>query len=176
MQVYPDANEVLYRACALKLESAVQPGKKESGTMRSEPKRSVEADEFVLRDTNGLMRAALKMTADGPCLFFYDHREKIRAGLVGGRNAPRLFLLDRDGKPRTSLGLAAGDSAEKRYQALAAATGQLVWTTDAAGEVVEDIPSWSTFTGQSEEEFIGSGWRQAIHPDDRERGGVLAEQ
>ena len=112
--MYAVANEVLYRACALKLESAVQPGKKESGTMRSEPKRSVEADEFVLRDTNGLMRAALKMTADGPCLFFYDHREKVRAGLLGGKNAPRLFLLDRDGKPRTSLGLAADDSAEKQ--------------------------------------------------------------
>ena len=144
--------------------------------MRSEPKRSVEADEFILRDTNGLMRAALKMTSDGPCLFFYDHREKIRAGLVGGKNAPRLFLLDRDGKPRTSLGLAAGDSAEKRFQALAAATGQLVWATDAAGEVVEDIPSWSTFTGQSEEEFIGLGWRQAIHPDDREQVAELAKR
>jgi two-component system cell cycle sensor histidine kinase/response regulator CckA len=144
--------------------------------MRSEPKRSVEADEFVLRDTNGLMRAALKMTADGPCLFFYDHREKIRAGLVGGKSAPRLFLLDRDGKPRASLGLAAGDTAETRYQALAAASGQLVWTTDAAGEVVEDLPSWSTFTGQSEEEFKGAGWRQAIHPGDRERVEALSKK
>ena len=144
--------------------------------MRSEPKRSVEADEFVLRDANGLMRAALKMTSDGPCLFFYDHREKIRAGLVGGKSAPRLFLLDNEGKPRATLGLAAGDTGEKRYNALAAATAQLVWTTNAAGEVVEDAPSWGSFTGQREEEIKGSGWMQAIHPEDRERIAAFWKQ
>jgi PAS domain S-box-containing protein len=144
--------------------------------MRSEPKRSVEADEFVLRDDDGLMRAALKMTADGPCLFFYDHREKIRAGLVGGKNAPRLFLLDRDGKPRASLGLAAGDNADRRFRALIEATPQLVWTTNAAGEVIEDVPSWSSFTGQNEEASMGSGWMQALHPDDRERVATLSKQ
>ena len=33
----------------------------------------------------------------------------------------------------------------------------------------EDSPEWRRITGQSEEEFTGSGWLESIHPQDRER-------
>jgi PAS domain S-box-containing protein len=55
---------------------------------------------------------------------------------------------------------------EKRYRSYIEVTGQLGWTTNADGEVVEDIPSWRQFTGQSENEVKGWGWSTAIHPDD----------
>jgi PAS domain S-box-containing protein len=58
---------------------------------------------------------------------------------------------------------------EERYRSLIAATAQLVWTTDAQGNVVEDIPTWRAFTGQSEDQIKGRGWINALHPDDRER-------
>ena len=48
-------------------------------------------------------------------------------------------------------------------------TEQFGWTTNADGEVVEDIPSWRKFTGQSEEEVKGWGWSKALHPDDLEQ-------
>jgi len=48
-------------------------------------------------------------------------------------------------------------------------TGELGWTTNADGEVVEDIPSWRNFTGQTFEEVKGSGWSKALHPDDLEK-------
>ena len=274
--------------------------------MSSEPKRRVEADEFVLRDETGVMRAALKMTPDGPGLFLYDLSGKIRAGLLSGKDAPGLALFDSEGTPRVSLDLAAGEPAlvlrdvdgtaqismvleesgprlnlsdansgprirlgaqrgdsslvfadlngkprialgmsggvpgltlldavgrrraklivaeetstfdlynsdgktcssgtvvwveprlhaaevdaklaregsarkqleetlqarEKRYSALVAASGELVWTTSAGGEIVEDVPSWRSVTGQSEEEIKGAGWIEALHPEDRER-------
>jgi PAS domain S-box-containing protein len=57
---------------------------------------------------------------------------------------------------------------EERYRSYLEATGELGWTTNAEGEAVEDIPTWNNFTGQTFEEFKGSGWTKAIHPADLE--------
>jgi PAS domain S-box-containing protein len=57
---------------------------------------------------------------------------------------------------------------EARYRSYIEVTGQLGWTTNAEGEVVEDMPSWRNFTGQTFEEIKGSGWSKALHPDDLE--------
>jgi len=48
-----------------------------------------------------------------------------------------------------------------------------VWETDSGGRVVTDSPSWRAYTGQRVEEWLGEGWTDAIHPDDRD--GVLQE-
>ncbi|HKW68901.1 MAG TPA: PAS domain S-box protein, partial [Terriglobales bacterium] len=57
---------------------------------------------------------------------------------------------------------------EERYRALLVAIAQVVWTTPPDG-LVEDMPMWRGYTGQSIEEVRGWGWLNAIHPDDRER-------
>ena len=57
---------------------------------------------------------------------------------------------------------------EARHRSYIEVTEQLGWTTDANGEVVEDIPSWRGFTGQGEKEVKGWGWSKALHPDDLE--------
>ena len=54
----------------------------------------------------------------------------------------------------------------KRYQSFIEVTGELGWTTNAAGEVLEDIPSFRNFTGQTYNEVKGWGWTKAVHPDD----------
>ena len=59
-------------------------------------------------------------------------------------------------------------NSEENFRALIAASAQMVWTTDAQGSVVEDSTSWRAFTGQSFEQFRGSGWADAVHPNDRE--------
>lgn len=56
---------------------------------------------------------------------------------------------------------------EARYRSLVTAMAQVVWTTNAEGQVVDDLPSWQSLTGQSREEIQGWGWLNAIHPDDR---------
>jgi PAS domain S-box-containing protein len=56
-----------------------------------------------------------------------------------------------------------------RYVSLLEVTGQIGWTTNAAGEAVEDLPTWRSFTGQSAEAIRGWGWAEALHPDDRAR-------
>jgi PAS domain S-box-containing protein len=64
---------------------------------------------------------------------------------------------------------AALRDSEERFRALVAATAQIVWTTNAAGDVVEDSPTWNAFTGQEFDQFQGEGWLAAYHPDDHER-------
>ncbi len=58
---------------------------------------------------------------------------------------------------------------EQQYRSLVIATAQIVWQTNADGEVVEDLPTWREFTGQSQEESLGRGWINALHPADQER-------
>ncbi|WP_257449186.1 sensor histidine kinase [Archangium lipolyticum] len=58
---------------------------------------------------------------------------------------------------------------EERFRSLVLSTAQVVWTTDAEGRVVEDSPSWRAFTGQTVEQWMGIGWFNAVHPEDRPR-------
>ena len=58
---------------------------------------------------------------------------------------------------------------EERYRSLVQAGAQVVWVTTPAGHIAEDSPEWRWITGQSLEEYLGNGWLDAIHPEDRER-------
>ena len=64
---------------------------------------------------------------------------------------------------------------ELRFRALIEASAQIVWTTDAAGRVSEDSPSWRAFTGQAVDAWLASptdapaGWVDMIHPDERDQ-------
>jgi PAS domain S-box-containing protein len=56
---------------------------------------------------------------------------------------------------------------EQRYRSLVTATAQVVWSTDPRGEIVEELPTWQGFTGQSRPQYQRAGWLQAVHPEDR---------
>jgi diguanylate cyclase (GGDEF)-like protein/PAS domain S-box-containing protein len=58
-------------------------------------------------------------------------------------------------------------TSEARYRSYLEVTGQIGWITPADG-VVDDIPEWRKYTGQSIADVKGWGWLAAIHPDDRE--------
>ena len=49
------------------------------------------------------------------------------------------------------------------------AGAQVVWVTTPTGKIAEDSPEWRSITGQTVDEYLGSGWLDAIHPEDRER-------
>ncbi|MEO5817781.1 MAG: ATP-binding protein [Gemmatimonadaceae bacterium] len=57
---------------------------------------------------------------------------------------------------------------EERYRALVEASTVLVWNADSGG-AVNEMPVWRELTGQSTAELHGTGWLDAIHPDDRTR-------
>jgi len=58
---------------------------------------------------------------------------------------------------------------EERYRSLVRAGAQVVWVTTPTGDIAEDSPEWRAITGQTLGEYVGSGWLDAIHPEDRER-------
>jgi len=60
------------------------------------------------------------------------------------------------------------ESNERRFRSLAEATAEVLWVTDAIGQLHGPQPSWSAFSGQTQEEYEGLGWLDAVHPDDRE--------
>ena len=55
---------------------------------------------------------------------------------------------------------------ESRYRSLILATSSIVWTLDCKGEVIEPLPSWEAYTGQTFEQHRGKGWTEVIHPAD----------
>jgi PAS domain S-box-containing protein len=59
-------------------------------------------------------------------------------------------------------------TSEERHRFYVEVTGELSWTTNRHGEVVEDLPTWRNFTGQTAKETMGTGWAKALHPDDVE--------
>lgn len=59
--------------------------------------------------------------------------------------------------------------ADARFSSLAAAVPVVIFETDAEGNCVYVNERWSEIAGMSREEASGSGWRDALHPDDRVR-------
>jgi len=58
---------------------------------------------------------------------------------------------------------------EERYRSLVQGGAQVVWVANEDGGIVEDCPEWRWVTGQSTEEYLGGGWLDAVHPEDRDR-------
>jgi len=63
-----------------------------------------------------------------------------------------------------SLRLADG---EARFRSLAEAIPQIVWTALPGGEGDYCNRRWYETTGMSQQESVGSGWANALHPDDQ---------
>lgn len=55
---------------------------------------------------------------------------------------------------------------EARFRAAVEAVSGIMWTNSAEGEMVGPQPGWAALTGQSETEYRGYGWADAVHPDD----------
>ncbi|MFC4424810.1 GAF domain-containing protein [Deinococcus navajonensis] len=65
---------------------------------------------------------------------------------------------------------------EQRYRSLVDATRQTVWTNTPDGQMLGVQPGWAALTGQTESEYQGYGWAQALHPDDRARSVVTWQE
>ncbi|MEC9481942.1 MAG: PAS domain S-box protein [Halomonas sp.] len=118
--------------------------------------------ELRLRASDGSYRWFLIEAVPG-----HDHGERIARwfGSATDIHEQRMAMesLDELVRERT----ASLSASEERFRALVTASAQAVWTTDADGKVQEDSPSLRAFTGQSREEWLGDGWVDVVHPDDR---------
>jgi len=112
-----------------------------------------------------------------------EHRVSFPDGRIKYVQERWRIFHDVDGRPLRALGTVQDITerkqfennlrkSEERFRSLALATSQIVWWTDAAGHVTEDMPSWREYTGMSLEQILQDGWSNSLHPDDRAR--VLA--
>ncbi len=99
----------------------------------------------------------------------FDH---IHQRLLTDKLAKKVSELEQEVEERKRAEAALLQS-ERRLRSLIEATAQIVWNTNAEGEWLDDCPSWTLFTGQSEEERRVYGWLDVVHPDDKERTQVV---
>ncbi|WP_152524620.1 PAS domain S-box protein [Novosphingobium lindaniclasticum] len=60
------------------------------------------------------------------------------------------------------------EESERRARTLMEGIPQLVWRSEDEGRWTWSSPQWQDCTGQTQEESLGLGWLEALHPDDRE--------
>jgi PAS domain S-box-containing protein len=70
-------------------------------------------------------------------------------------------------RPEVNLFDSATAGSTGRYRCLVEGIAQIVWQTDASGEIVAQQPDWEAFTGQNQDQIKHWGWLNVIHPDDR---------
>ncbi|GEM_PF-5409037 len=92
----------------------------------------------------------------------------LTGGVVFGGSALLFLLLARAARTITQSESDLSGS-EERFRSLIEATSEIIWTTDAGGQMEPHNPSWQAFTGQTPQEYTGTGWITAVHPDDRAR-------
>lgn len=84
---------------------------------------------------------------------------------IGGVGSKRVAVLFSDISSQKRAEHALRES-EQRYRAATLTVSDVVWTTAADGLMEGDQPGWANFTGQSRDEYTGTGWSAAVHPDD----------
>ncbi|MGV7122405.1 EAL domain-containing protein [Sphingopyxis sp. 550A] len=62
--------------------------------------------------------------------------------------------------------VAALRKSEEHYRFSVELNPQIPWVSDPQGQISEVGPRWRDLTGMSEREALGTGWTEAIHPDD----------
>jgi diguanylate cyclase (GGDEF)-like protein/PAS domain S-box-containing protein len=77
-----------------------------------------------------------------------------------------LAALRNRGLPKWGGGT-AGDEAEARFRMLAEAIPQIVWTATPEGGIDFCNGRWYQLSGFSQEQTLGWGWANGLHPDDR---------
>ncbi|PQO46916.1 PAS domain S-box protein [Blastopirellula marina] len=115
--------------------------------------------------TVGAAADSILIAKDGRELPVEDSTSPIRdrnGGIIGAVLVFRDVTERRQTEQRLQI-------SEERFRALVKATATIVWTTAPNGQTVEDSPTWREFTGQTYDEWKGSGWLNVVHPDDREQ-------
>ena len=81
-------------------------------------------------------------------------------------------LYNTTGKPTGFIKIGqdqtARRDAEQRMKTLLEGIPQLVWRSSARGMWTWASPQWLSYTGQAQEQTHGTGWMDAVHPDDQE--------
>ncbi|MDB4951896.1 MAG: Blue-light-activated protein, partial [Gemmatimonadetes bacterium] len=120
-----------------------------------------------------LALASLRLTAgSAPDLYLRAHSPYSDALAAGALALLAVALAGVASERRARLRAAQIEGlrrSDDRFRALASTGDHLVWTTPASGDFAQPQPGWEAFTGMAFEQYRGSLWLQAVHPDDRRR-------
>jgi diguanylate cyclase (GGDEF)-like protein/PAS domain S-box-containing protein len=83
--------------------------------------------------------------------------------LIGGFNHLLQTLTQRQGALQES---------EARFKVLADNAPALIWMIGLDGQASYFNQVWLDFTGRSQDQEVGSGWMQGVHPDDLQRASL----
>ncbi len=100
------------------------------------PREAIEAGKFILVDPQGMRRATLSLSEQGPGLWLFDQNGTYRAGLGINSGGVGLMLRDAKGQNRAVLGVA-----EKGPElTLCDPVGKPVWGYDENGQPIGGKP------------------------------------
>lgn len=91
---------------------------------------------------------------------------------IGGAADRRVGILFRDVSAHRRAELAR-DASEARLRMLSDSAPAMVWMTEPDGACCFMSRGWFEYTGQSPDEALGSGWLEAVHPDDRSAAATV---
>lgn len=103
------------------------------------------------------------ITQDGRPIMVEIHSHRLQYN-----GQPAELVLAHDITERLRAESALRDS-ETEFRTLIESMPQIVWVTRPDGWHLQFNQNWFTFTGLSQEESIGHGWKTAFHPNDRQR-------
>lgn len=107
-----------------------------------------------------------------------EHRVLRADGEIGWTHSRAIPVFGPDGDVQSWFGVAYSITerkraeaelreSEMRHRSLVEATSAVTWSCPPSGLHVAPQPLFTAFTGQATDEILGSGWADAIHPDDR---------
>ncbi len=136
--------------------------------------------DLRLEDFSGLevLRFIKRHSPGTACIFLTGYAsqdsaiEAVNAGaysyFIKPVNIEQLLVTIRRAIEKRQADLALVES-ERHYQALADVAPVGIFRTDAQGNTTYVNPRWTRISGFSSEQALGSGWFNALHPEDRPR-------
>lgn len=86
---------------------------------------------------------------------------------VGRPDRRQVALFFRDISERKRINRSLRES-EQYFRMMADSAPAMLWLTDTNNQCIFLSRGWYEYTGQSQEDGLGLGWADAVHPDDRD--------
>lgn len=156
------------------------------GGISQAPEGNWSWDDAIHPEDRGPTRDAWRRSMETGRGFAIEHRVRMKDGAHRWHLSRAERADDQDGVPLwygtatdihdLKVAERALRESEARFKTLADTAPAMLWVSDARQQRTFSSQGWFERTGQTEEEALGIGWLDAVHPEDRGRvGGAFLE-